>query len=255
MPATNPWTITPAIATVLFLALVLYALARALRGTLFGGIVRGLSITLAVVSGTTILSSILLRQHDVARVLDILLPAVTICLVVLFQPEIRRALLRVGGPGLPLGPPPSREALEEAFRAVEWLARDRRGAILVFERGTGLAELAHTGVDVDAALRAETVLAAFAPGSPLHDGALVVRGDRVVAAGCTLPLARGDVPGTAGFRHRAALGLSEQTDAVAVVVSEETGQISVARDGTLTALPDAAALRGELAGLVERATR
>jgi diadenylate cyclase len=244
-----PWFLTPAVVTVAFLAAVLYALARVLRGTLFGGIVRGLSLTLAVVCGTSILSSLLLQQEELARVLGFLLPAVTVCLVVIFQPEIRRSLLRVGRPLALVPPTPRLSAAEEAVRAVLWLSRDRFGALIVWERGVGLQELVMTGIPMDAEMRAETLVSAFVTGSPLHDGAVVLRGSRIAAAGCTLPLSEVEREGTvgeAGFRHRAALGLSEQTDALVVVVSEETGHVSLARNGRLESVEDPRDLLGIL---------
>ncbi|NUN53174.1 MAG: DNA integrity scanning protein DisA nucleotide-binding domain protein, partial [Planctomycetaceae bacterium] len=186
--------ITPAVGTVIFLAVVLFFLARILRGTVFGGIVRGLSIAMTFLCATTILSGLLLRSEHLLKVLDILLPAVTVCLVVLFQPEIRRALLRLRAP-LPLpGPAVPDPALDEVLRAVARLSRDRWGAILAWERDVGLGEIMATGTSLDAELRAETVATVFTPDSPLHDGALIVRGGRIAAAGCVLPLGEGDLP-------------------------------------------------------------
>lgn len=243
---------TPAVGTVLFLALVLYFLARILRGTVFGGIVRGLSIALAVLCGMTIASGALLQSEQVLKVLDILLPAVTVCLVVLFQPEIRRALLRVRTP-IPMPattvPDPGHE---QVLRAVERLSLERWGALIAFERDVGLGEFISSGVPLDAELRAETVVTVFTPETPLHDGALVVRGGRVAAAGCVLPLGEGALPATTGLRHRAALGLAEHTDALIIVVSEETGQVSVAREGSLEPIPDVDTLRTRLPDLLER---
>jgi len=243
---------TPAVVTVLFMAAVLYFLARILRGTVFGGIVRGLSIALAVMCATTISSAVLLKSEYVVKVLDILLPAITVCLVVLFQPEIRRALLRVKGPLLHAadGAPPA--ALGEVLRAVEQISRERRGALLAWERTVGLGEVIASGVPLDAVIRAETIVNVFAPDTPLHDGALVFRGDRIAAAACLLPLGEGTLPPPAGLRHRAALGLAEQTDAVVLVVSEETGRVSVARDARMEPVADLKGLGPRLASLLGR---
>ncbi len=241
---------SPPIVAVAFLALVLFLLARVLRGTVFGGIVRGLSILLGLACVAGILA-VLLFTPEVAGTFEVLLPVVTVTLVVIFQPEIRRALLRFGEPAAPavvLAPP---AALDEAARAVELLARERRGAILVWERSVGLGELVQTGTPLDAAVRAETIVSLFAPGSMLHDGALVLRGGRIAAAGCVLPLGEGAVPPPAGLRHRAALGLSEQTDALVAVVSEETGAVSVAREGRLVTLESPARLREVLRATLE----
>jgi diadenylate cyclase len=246
MPSGLPPYLTPAVVTVLFLAVVLYLLARVLKGTVFGGIVRGLSIALGALCATAIFSGLLFQSDPVLHVLDVLLPAITICLVVLFQPEIRRALLRVKGPlARPVGAP-APEVMDEVARAVERLSRDRWGALIAFERGVGLGEFVSTGIPLGAEVRAETIVNVFAPDTPLHDGALVIRGNRLAAAACVLPIGEGDAPPPAGLRHRAALGLSEQTDAVVLVVSEETGILSIARGGRLAALESASALRARL---------
>ena len=243
-------TFTPAVVTVLFMAVVLYLLARILRGTVFGGIVRGLSIALGVMCAVTIASGILLESEHVVKVLDILLPAITVCLVVLFQPEIRRALLRVKGPLEPTPGSPPPPALEEILGAVGRLSRDRHGALMAWERSVGLGEFIATGVAMDAEVRADTIVTVFTPDTPLHDGALVFRGNRIAAAGCVLPLGEGALPPPAGLRHRAALGLAEQTDAVLLVVSEETGRISLALDGRMEAAEDLAVLGPRLASLL-----
>jgi diadenylate cyclase len=259
IPATAPLTaseggtyFTPAVGTILFLAVVLYFLARILRGTVFGGIVRGLSIALAVLCGMTIASGALLQSEQVLKVLDILLPAVTICLVVLFQPEIRRALLRVRT-SIPMPPTTVPDpGLDQVLRAVERLSLERWGALIAWEKDVGLGEFISSGVPLDAELRAETLATVFTPDTPLHDGALVIRGGRIAAAGCVLPLGEGTLPPTSGLRHRAALGLAEHTDAVVLIVSEESGQVSVAREGALEAVPDVDELRMLLPTLLER---
>lgn len=241
-----PPYITPAVVTVAFLGVVLFLLARILSGTVFGGVVRGLSIALIVLCAATILSGMVLESEHLVKIVDILLPAVTVCLVVLFQPEIRRALLRVKGPLARPFPAPDAAVAEEVARAAERLARDRWGALIAFERGVGLGELIATGVPLDAEVRMETIVNVFAPETPLHDGALVIRGKRLTAGACVLPIGEGEMPETAGLRHRAALGLAQQTDALVVVVSEETGHIAVARDGRMEPIDSPAALRAWL---------
>lgn len=242
-----PPFLTPAVVTVLFLALVLFLLARILSGTVFGGIVRGLSLALGVLCGATILASLLFRNEHLVKVLDILLPAITICLVVIFHPEIRRALLHVRTPLARPHPMPDVASVDEVVRAVERISRERWGALIAWEMGVGLGEFVATGIPLDALLRAETLVNVFVPDTPLHDGALVIRGGRIAAAGCVLPVGDGDLPPDAGFRHRAALGLSQQTDAIVLVVSEETGKISVARDGRFEPVAAPADLKGVLA--------
>ncbi|HET9051079.1 MAG TPA: diadenylate cyclase, partial [Candidatus Dormibacteraeota bacterium] len=164
-----------------------------------------------------------------------------VAVIVLFQPELRRALDQVGR----LNPVRSvilgqhqiagvQQVVEEVLRAVASLSERRTGALIVFERETGLGNVAATGVRIDAAITAEFLATIFFTGTPLHDGAVIIRNGRVAAAGCVLPLAD-TLPGVGrmGTRHRAALGLTMQADAVVLIVSEETGLISLAHGGRM----------------------
>jgi diadenylate cyclase len=175
-----------------------------------------------------------------------------ILFVILFQPELRallthvgqnrllRALIRVGDGGV----------LKEILSAVEDMSKERRGALIVVERDMGLRDYIETGTKLDAAVTKELLETVFTPHSPLHDGAVVIRGDQIAAAGCILPLS--ETPGLSpilGTRHRAALGLAEETDACVFVVSEETGAISIAHKGELKWNLDEGQLRSELAAI------
>jgi diadenylate cyclase len=145
---------------------------------------------------------------------------------------------------------PEDVALDEISTAVVNLARNRHGAIIVIERSTGLEEFIETGVHLDAELNARLIESIFFPNSALHDRAVIVREGRIVAASCTLPLSTATTTGRMGTRHRAGLGISEQTDAVAVVVSEESGAISIASEGRLIPLRDETRVRSTLEALV-----
>jgi diadenylate cyclase len=181
-------------------------------------------------------------------------------LVVLFQPELRRALTRIGqGRWVPsvLGGSAGEESahvVDELVATAESLAARRIGALVVLERSTGLRQYAELGVALDALVSSDLLGSLFLPYSPLHDGAVLIQGSRVVAAGCFLPLSRNLRVGRAlGTRHRAALGITEDTDAVAMVVSEETGRIALAIEGELETPADPGSLRrrlGELLGTV-----
>ena len=156
---------------------------------------------------------------------------------VIFQPEIRRGLDLLGRTGIQdlLAHDPTEDTIDAVAEAATRMARDRHGALIVFERETGLKDVIDTGVPVDARVSPELLEGIFFPNSPLHDLATVIRGARVVAASCELPLAD-EVRGGArrlGTRHRAAVGITEQTDAVTVVVSEETGEVTIAQGGRL----------------------
>jgi len=175
--------------------------------------------------------------------------------IVLFQADIRRALAELGRGSRVLsalaGDARATQlgTLDAVARAAGELARTRTGALVVLERTADLSELAGAGVRLDAAVTAELLVTLFQPRTPLHDGAVVVRGARAAAAGCLLPLSGAAAPPELGTRHRAALGLAEELDAAVVVVSEERGEISVAVDGALRRGLDEAALRAVLHGL------
>src|SRR5205807_5413369 len=177
---------------------------------------------------------------------------------VLFQPELRRILDQVGRIGH-LGRPLSafnqqlfNRSVQEAIRTAEKLAQRRVGALIVFEREVGLEDYAATGVRINGELSAEFLQSIFFPNSPLHDGAVIVRGDTILAAGCLLPLAdEATVRERLGTRHRAAVGLSLASDALLLVVSEETGGISVVENGRITRNLDGDGLRRRLSGGLE----
>jgi diadenylate cyclase len=141
--------------------------------------------------------------------------------------------------------------IDEVVDAVESLTARRIGALIVMERSAGLRQYAELGVAVDGLVSADLLVSVFLPYSPLHDGAVFVRGNRVVAAGCFLPLSRNlQIARSLGTRHRAALGISEETDAVAIAVSEETGRVTIAVGGHIETVRDLAALRSRLGDLV-----
>jgi uncharacterized protein (TIGR00159 family) len=214
---------------------------------------------MAVIRGATILliaAFILGRVFDL-RVLNFLLRnsflGLLIALPVIFREEIRRALERLGRTAArAFGAPPNYATTIEALDgAVTDMARRRIGALIVLERETGLQEYTERGVPIDAMPSAELIENIFYPNSPLHDGALVLRGDRVVAASVTLPLSENSLPGEMGTRHRAALGITERTDAISLVVSEQTGEISIAADGRIYTRLDDARMRGLLERLLD----
>lgn len=178
-----------------------------------------------------------------------------LALIVLFQPELRRALAQVGHSrffrGVLAGSRhEERHVVDDIVQAADSLAAKRIGALMVLERSTGLRHYAELGVPLDALLSSDLLESLFHPYSPLHDGAVFIQGNRVVAAGCFLPLSRNPELGRKlGTRHRAALGLSEETDAVVLVVSEETGRISLAGEGQMESPLDRGVLRQRLMDL------
>ena len=191
-----------------------------------------------------------LELSAIGWLVDTVLASWLVLLIVLFQPELRRALDQLGRIGH-IGRPLSRynarqynQAISEAIRAAERLSAKRTGALIAFEREVGLEDYAATGVRINGEISAEMLQSIFYPNSPLHDGAVIVRGNRVVAAGCLLPLPEeGTVRERVGTRHRAALGLSLASDALVLVVSEETGNISVIEEGKISRNLDPDSLR------------
>ena len=236
-----------AVLDILIIAAIIYALLMALRGTTAMTLLRG---------GVAIICLVFLA----GRILDLSvvnflvrnsLPGLVLGIIVIFQPEIRRALERAGRTSVRrwLSPVDEDATLGEISAAIAELSRQRHGAIVVLERGTGLEDYIETGIRIDAGVNAKLIEGIFFPNSPLHDKALIIRDERIAAAACTLPLASGTGAARLGTRHRAALGVSELTDAIAIVVSEETGAISIASEGRLIPLRDDTRIQSTLAAL------
>lgn len=220
---------------VAIVGLVVYQLLKLIRGTQAVQLLVGL-----VVLG--IIGFVASQLH--LRLIEFLFAngsqAILIAAIVLFQPELRRALDQVGR----LNPVRSMlghtgsagigRTVEEVIRAAATLSERRTGALIVFERETGLENVASTGIRINGEVTAEILATLFHTGSPLHDGAVIIRDTRLVAAGCVLPLAD-TLPGVGrmGTRHRAALGLTLQGDAIVLIISEETGLISIAHEGKI----------------------
>ena len=245
------------------IAVVLYAALRLLRGTTAMTVVRGMVIVvlLLTVFGRALDSVVL------GWMVDNGLAVLFIVVLIVFQPEFRRALEHVGRAGSLRGRLGGRQQLrdligmvaEASARLAAQPAGERAGALIVIERGTGLEELAATGVRVGGAPSAELIASIFQRGSPLHDGALLLRAGEVAAARCIVPLPSGSVASDRasdaarglgpelGIRHRAAVGISNETDALVVVVSEQTGAISLASGGVLQPDLDRAELEWAMA--------
>lgn len=228
----------------LIISFVVYQLVLLIRGTRAVQMITGFLVLAAVYQGAQFF-----ELYTVNWVLDSIGNVLLIAIVVVFQADIRRMLTQVG-----TGPLFGRmqrvahgQAIEEITRAAVLLAGRRIGALVVLARDVGLNEYMEGGTRLDAQVTKELILSIFLPSSPLHDGALVVQHGRIVTAGCFLPLTTNpNVSKTLGTRHRAAIGLTEETDAVVVVVSEEEGKISLVREGRITRDLDAGILRSTL---------
>ena len=220
---------------ILLVAAIFFLMLYLVRGTRAVPLLRGI-ILLIILLGVLVA---IFPLRAFAWLLDRALPALLVAVPVVFQPELRRALERLGRAGSVLGRPTGQRAnLERSLSAVveasRVLARRRMGALMLLERETGLQEYVETGVVLDAEASPELLTALFDPHTALHDGAVVMRNGRILAAACVLPLSTAFLDDRRlGLRHRAALGISEETDAVAVVVSEERGSVSVAHNGRI----------------------
>jgi uncharacterized protein (TIGR00159 family) len=240
---------------ILVVAGIVYWLLRLIRGTTAETLVRGIFLAL----GLGFIASTALNLTMLNWLLRNSITAMLVAIPILFQPELRRALEQVGRAGglLPrMGSGTESDPVVDVLSTAARLLSERRwGALIVIERATALGEYADTGVRIDGLLGVEHLLSIFFPNSPLHDGAIIVRGNRVVAAGCVLPLAESMAVGhTLGTRHRAGVGITERTDAISVVISEETGQISIANNGRMVRNLDESKLRKVLAILLQEPT-
>ncbi len=225
---------------ILIVAFVVYRVLLLIKGTRAIQMIVGLLVLLGV-----FFLSDLLQLHTLYWIIQSFWAQVVLALIIIFQPEIRKALARMGQPPFmpTLAPASEMKSVDEIVRAAITMANRKIGALIVLERDMALNELVEIGTPLDARVSKELLLSIFHPSSPIHDGAVVIRGERVVAAGCFLPITfRSDISRSLGTRHRAALGLTEESDAVVVVVSEETGMISVAEYGRLQGPMDMATL-------------
>jgi diadenylate cyclase len=216
---------------ILIIAVFIYFLLKLLRGTRAVQMLVGIALLFAFYRGAQ-----WARLEMVEWLLTTMLPYIAIALIILFQPEIRRALSRVGR-NLSMISFASRNpkgTYDDIVMAAEYFSQNRIGALVVVERQAGLRTYIESGIPLDAKLSYDLLLSIFRPGSPLHDGAVIVEGLRVAAAGCFLPLSLNPmISKQLGTRHRAAIGITEDSDCLVVLVSEETGSISVASAGTI----------------------
>lgn len=217
---------------ILLVTLVLYNLLMLIRGTRAVRILLGILVLVALYY-----TARTLRLPALETTLENFFLILPVAIIVLFQHEIRRALANFGR--TPLwgfsNHQKAASTFNEIVAAAHALSEQRIGALIVVERSEGLRNYIENGIALDALVTPDLLISIFTPDTPTHDGAAIIQGDRIAAATCFLPLTRRtQISNRYGTRHRAALGISEETDAVAVVVSEETGAIAVALDGTLT---------------------
>ncbi len=236
---------------IVVVTLVFYGLLKVTSKTRAMQVLRGFGIIL-------IISRIceLLRLMAITQLLNYVINAGALVIVILFQPELRRALERVGqGKIIELNDTSLEEAhqcSEALMKAILNLAKRHTGALIVFEQKTVLGDVLESGTFLNANITSELIENVFYPNAPLHDGAMIIKGTRIIAAGCFLPLSSQLIDKELGARHRAGLGISEISDSITFIVSEETGVISIARNGSLTRNADVKAIRTILEEILEK---
>ena len=230
---------------VLMVAAILFVLFRWIRGSSAMNIFIAIVILLIV---RVIVGS--LGMKLMTSLMDTLFDVGLLALIIIFQPEIRHFLMRLGGSSSwwrkvvgrlvdSRGSNVAEKAVEEIVEACRVMGEQKTGALIVIPGRDSLEYIIETGDRVDAMVSRRLILNLFFKNSPLHDGAMIIRGDRILAARCTLPItSRTDIPANYGMRHKAAIGISEESDATVVVVSEETGNISYVKEGRLKVIKD-----------------
>ena len=219
---------------IVVVAYFLYRVYLMLKNTRAATLVKGL---LVLVGFMIICRAV--NLHVISWLLEKSMTVIMVALPVVFQPELRRALEQIGRgklfrKGSELDEQELNAMLDDVANATKAMSASKVGALMVFERATGLVERIETGVPIDGVVSSGLIQNIFVKDTPLHDGAVIIRGNRIVAACCLLPLTENrNLSQELGTRHRAALGMSEQSDAMVLVVSEETGAISIARNGEL----------------------
>jgi diadenylate cyclase len=245
-----------AVLDILLVAVAIYYMLALAKGTRAMQLLKGLAVLLVVMK-----TAQWLGMDTLQWIIGQVIFASAVIFVILFQPELRAALDQIGRGYFDIftlqwsnaRQTDAARSVGEITKAVERLALSKIGALIVIERETGLDDIAATGHILNAQLSADLLQTVFWPNNPLHDGAALVRKNQLIAATCILPLTQDhDLPRTVGTRHRAALGLSETSDAIIVVVSEETGNVSLAVGGTMNSILQPRLLADELLSLLAR---
>ena len=238
---------------ILLVAVIFYKSYEMLKDTRAITLAKGMFVMLGVALGAYIL-----ELHAIYWLLSKSIYLLFMALPIVFQPELRRALERIGqgkflGSAVYLNAEEADTLVNEIDKVVFNMSAKKIGALIVLEREIGINEIIDTGIRVDGLVTAPFMMNVFIPNTPLHDGAAVIRGNRMIAAGCLLPLTENRSLSTElGTRHRAALGLSEQCDAVVVIVSEETGIVSIAENGHITRRLNSEQLKNRLRPLLTK---
>lgn len=226
------------------IAFAIYKILRFIQETRAAQLLKGLIVLLIA----TVLSDVF-KLYTVNWLLDGLLTVGAIALIVIFQPEIRRGLQHLGRGRVftrafsEYNKETTDTITENIMNALRYFSRNKVGALIILERATVLGDIIESGTDLNADITKEILINIFYSGAPLHDGAAIIRGDKIVAAGCVLPLtSNNNLSSELGTRHRAGIGVTEMSDAIALIVSEETGVMSVATNGNISRFMDATSM-------------
>jgi len=229
----NGWAIAKASLEIFIIFLLIYLVLRVLQGTRGEGILRALAFIIVIASVTVLFLVRKLNLYSVEWIIDEFLPVFIIPIIILFQQEFRRAVVRLGhNTFLRVFFKQSSTLTSEITNAVIAMGSDRIGGLIAIEREIGLDRYIEGGTKVNADITSELIKTIFWPSSPLHDGGIIIRNQKIAAASCIFPLSESpEISKEYGTRHRAGIGLTEDTDAISIIVSEETGKISVAMQG------------------------
>ena len=222
---------------ILIVAYLIYKIVGYFRETRAFQLLKGIVILLVFMQ-----LSEFMQLNTISFILRNTMQVGVIALIVIFQPELRRALTQIGNKKLSLFGVDENEAktkteyvVGQVTEACEMLSKQRIGALIVFQRETKIGDIIRTGINMDSEVSSELLINIFIPNTPLHDGAVIIGANKIKASACFLPLSQNEnLSKELGTRHRAGIGITESSDAVAVIVSEETGKISIAMNGTLT---------------------
>ncbi len=215
--------------------LFIYIILRIMQGTRGTGILRGLAFILVIVSVVILFLIKKMELYTVNWLITQFLPVLIIPIIILFQPEFRRALIRLGhSPFIRMFLRSEMQIAKEIVTAVSTLSKSKVGGLIAIEREDGLDHYIESGIKINSDVSSDLISTFFWPGTPLHDGAIIIQEHKIIAAGCIFPLTEsGNIAKTYGTRHRAGIGVTEETDAISIIISEETGGVSVSVEGHL----------------------
>ncbi|NOR65022.1 MAG: TIGR00159 family protein [Candidatus Scalindua sp.] len=231
----NGWMLIKSCGEIFIIFIVLYTILRIMQGTRGAGILRGLAFTLVIVTIVILFFIKTLELYTVNWLITSFLPVLIIPVIILFQPEFRRALIKLGhSPFFRMFVKSEILVAKEIVKSVIDLSENKIGGLITIEREDGLNNYTESGIKINSDISSDLINTIFWPGTPLHDGAVIVQEVKIAAAGCIFPLTENEnISKSCGTRHRAGIGITEETDAISIIISEETGLVSVAEGGKL----------------------